>query len=786
MKNSLAWLIATHERRVCMALLMLCAIVYVPLAGNYGMWDPWETHYGEVARQMLERNDFVSLWWPGSPQDRMEFWSKPVLTFWVMALSMKLGGLEWGNPAPSQIADSWRVEWASRIPFVLLGILGIWAVWELVRRLAGARAALLSAVVLATSSQWLLISRQAMTDMPFVVPMTVALAYAGLALLLPEAEREAALERRSRVVLGRTVSWPHAPAFYGFLALFVISTLPQLIVMSSQLHLVFRVGATSVRLAGVVAMLPYFAAFFFGLWWCARARNKRQLYLFTGYLLCALASLAKGPAGVALPALVLLFYLVLAGRWRDIIFKLEIPRGLILFIACCFPWYHAMLIRHGMGFWNEFIGDNYVHRAGGRHGDRGTFEYYVQYVGYGMFPWSGIVTLAALLGFRPRAEDDPRRGLVMFAMVWFVVEFTIMSLVNTKFHHYILPALPALAILAGVMLDEVLRAPARVHALGLWLLAVPVTLLCGRDLAAFPPRILWMFNYDYVNMPGTGRPWPVTSIWGDRYEYGTQILIFAVVATLATAALAWFAMRQNAAEPVESVDPQQGHPYRKPSETEAEAEAEGSPRPTSARALQVLGLFAVALVAAIASGPRAPGGAAPTIARSAWMLPTLLMLPFVWVAARALGAGAATRRASALWAVVAVAVVWSGFLVDKLLVELSPHWSQKHVIASYYAKRNNPDEPLIAWQLYWRGENFYTRNAIYASSNPDERTVFLGDHNAEKMQAYFAKHAGRRVFFVVERTRYESLRALLPAAARSTLTIVDETNNKIYLAVASI
>ena len=56
------------------------------------------------------------------------------------------------------------------------------------------RAALSSAVVLATCTQWALITRQAMTDMAFVTPMTVALAFAGLALLLPDDE----MRRRCR------------------------------------------------------------------------------------------------------------------------------------------------------------------------------------------------------------------------------------------------------------------------------------------------------------------------------------------------------------------------------------------------------------------------------------------------------------------------------------------------------------------------------------------------------------------------------------------------------------
>jgi 4-amino-4-deoxy-L-arabinose transferase-like glycosyltransferase len=782
-KKAFDWLTATSERRIACALALLCAMIYIPLAGNYGMWDPWETHYGEVARQMLERNDFVSQWWPGSPQDRMEFWSKPVLTFWLMALSMKTFGLEWGaHPDPSQIASSWRVEWASRLPFVLLSIIAVYYVYQLVQRLAGRRAGALAALVLATSSQWALITRQAMTDMAFVSPMTIALALAGLGILLPEAERERELPRKSFSVGKWTLSFPADRSFYSFVALFVLTTLPQLIMISIQVTLVFRLGSTNVRMTGLVPMLPYFAAFGVGLWWCARATNKRQLYLFSGYVLCALASLAKGPAGIALPAIILVLYLVLAGRWRDILFKLEVPRGIVLSIATAFPWYHAMLIRHGMGFWNEFIGDNYVHRAGGRHGDRGTWDYYAVWTGYGMFPWSGLAALAGIFSFKKLREADPRKGLIGFALVWFAVEFTVMSLVQTKFHHYILPALPAAAILTGVFLDDLLTRPTRMHALGVLLLAAPITFLCGRDLASFPPRLLWMFNYDYVNMPGTGRPWPLPSLYGDRYEYGSQIMVFTLAATLATIALGVvalrFARKQDPALPSTEEPPAEVPPV------------EDRPPLDENRVWTIVGGFVVLLVAGILVGPRSPAGAAPTIARSAWLIPMMIILPayffYAFVVQRPGHEGEARPRWFAVWAMGLVAMVWTGFLLDKILIELSPHWSQKHVIASYYAKRKGPEEPLIAWQLYWRGENFYTRNAIYNSPDPKEKTVFLGDHNAEKIQTYFREHPGKKVFFVVERARYESLRNLLPQDKRQTLTIVDDTNNKIYLATAQL
>ncbi len=43
------------------------------------------------------------------------------------------------------------------------------------------------------------------------------------------------------------------------------------------------------------------------------------------------------------------------------------------------------------------------------------------------------------------------------------------------------------------------------------------------------------------------------------------------------------------------------------------------------------------------------------------------------------------------------------------------------------------------------------------------------------------RHVGQRVFFEVERTKLESLKAQLPTAARERLRIVDQSNNKLYL-----
>src|SRR4051812_19354662 len=113
------------ERQASLLVILIGLLLYVPLAGSYGLYDPWETHYSEVARQMMVRGDYISLWWPGAPIDAEHFWSKPVLSFWIMSLSMTLFGLGGHHQDPGVMALSTRAEWAVRMPFCLMGVLGM-------------------------------------------------------------------------------------------------------------------------------------------------------------------------------------------------------------------------------------------------------------------------------------------------------------------------------------------------------------------------------------------------------------------------------------------------------------------------------------------------------------------------------------------------------------------------------------------------------------------------------------------------------------------------------------
>jgi 4-amino-4-deoxy-L-arabinose transferase-like glycosyltransferase len=379
-------------------------------------------------------------------------------------------------------------------------------VYLLTSRLGGRRAGLLAAVATASFPMYALVARQAMTDMAFVGPMTLALALGALA--LEEGPDEAALPRRGR---GR-LSWPHHPLFYAGLILWLLVTVPQLLVDSIDLRVRLPWQGRMVTLYGIAAMWPYWVGVVLVPGLVARSRRRAPLYLFIAAVLCGLAVLGKGIAGLALPVIIFAVHVLVSGRWRRLTERdlaLALPVALLAVAVVAIPWHHAMYVRHGQAWLSELFGDNHWRRLMiGRHGDRGTFEYFVRELGYGVWPLVALVPAALAGGIWGAPLDPGRRLLLRFGAIWFVTAYALVSLSMTKFHHYILPALPGMGILIGLLLDQMLelrraRAVALVALIGLPLLAlVTWDLVATRDAAE---RFLWLFSYDYVHNPA-GRP----------------------------------------------------------------------------------------------------------------------------------------------------------------------------------------------------------------------------------------------------------------------------------------
>ena len=403
-------------RRHGFALIVAVTLLYLPRLGARSLLDPWETHYGEVAREMIARDDWISLWWA---QDGW-FWSKPVLDFWVQGLGMSLLGVRTGPDAMLSAAGAGLTpfpEWAVRLPIFLLTLLGTYLLYKAVAAVFGRRAGLLGGLALTSMPQWFLLGQQTMTDMPFVATLSGAMAL----MLLGLQTDEAALARSYELRLGaRSLRLSAATLALGAV---VAAVVPQVAYLLSR-HVSLAGGALSVHadrfasgspgncgLPGneacraAVSVYPGFAPALQALLWVAllalilvaagRERRVRRLYFLGAWFFAGLSTMAKGPAGLVLPALCVLAYLAIARRPREL-FELEIPTGLLIVAAIVLPWMVAMLVRHGQPFTDRLLFHDMVKRAFSHvhdtnEGDDVSFRFYVWQLGYATFPLTGLV-----------------------------------------------------------------------------------------------------------------------------------------------------------------------------------------------------------------------------------------------------------------------------------------------------------------------------------------------------------------------------------------------------------
>jgi len=229
---------------------------------------------------------------------------------------------------------------------------------------------------------------------------------------------------------------------------------------------------------GAVTDLPMTAALCAALLITLFDTRPRQGYLAGALLGLAILAKAFVPVVLLAPAL------LIARRKR--------LRTVVACVIVAAPWHLLCLARNGHAFWNEYFWKHQV----GRFFENSLqhvqpFWYYVPVILAGLFPWT---PLAALLA-RSKTYEDAR---VRFLAAWMLYGLLFFSISRNKLPGYVLPLLPALAIVLAVALEKTRGAEWWLAACGLLLIAVPAiaralpeALLCGvrRSHIVFAPGV---------------------------------------------------------------------------------------------------------------------------------------------------------------------------------------------------------------------------------------------------------------------------------------------------------
>jgi 4-amino-4-deoxy-L-arabinose transferase-like glycosyltransferase len=233
-----------------------------------------------------------------------------------------------------------------------------------------------------------------------------------------------------------------------------------------------QVGVTDLPLTAAFS-----AAMLLAVPWIARRDGR---YLPAAGAMLGLAVLAKGlvPLALAAPPLVLGWLYARKrpaggpadpeGASRGVRLTSAALRVAIPFLLVSLPWYVFCYLRNGFPFLNDFFVRHHLSRFTSnalQHGQ--PWWFYLPVFAAAFVPWTPLL----LLGAGRSGWRDPRR---FFLLAWVLCGLLLFSLSVNKLPGYILPLLPAAALLAALALDEAAGARAWLAACALLLAAFPI------------------------------------------------------------------------------------------------------------------------------------------------------------------------------------------------------------------------------------------------------------------------------------------------------------------------
>lgn len=333
-----------RSRTDLLSLVAFCGFLFFYGLGAFGLVGADEPRYAQVAREMLERSDWVTPTLLGNP-----WLEKPPLYYWEAMVSFRTFGVS---------------DRAARLP--------------------GA----------------------------FDAALLVAAIYFFLRRFRPGSEMDGALIAASCVGL---VAFAHA-------------------------------AATDMPLAACfsIALLAWYA------WYESRGR----IYLAAFYIFLALGTLAKGPVAPALSAAIIFFFVALKRDWRTISRTLWIP-GIVLYLVVALPWYIAVQVRNPEFFRFFILEHNLARFSADVYHHRQPFWFYLPVFLLAMMPWTLALIAAArervrlIWAERKQAFSNTTDSWALFLLIWMLVPVLFFSASQSKLPGYILPAVPAGALLVA-------------------------------------------------------------------------------------------------------------------------------------------------------------------------------------------------------------------------------------------------------------------------------------------------------------------------------------------------
>jgi len=203
---------------------------------------------------------------------------------------------------------------------------------------------------------------------------------------------------------------------------------------------VFAMGTTNILDSGFSMFITAALASFFWGYQAKRAPVRSRWYMGGGFFI-GLAFLIKGFVAFAVPALVLIPFLLWNRRGKELL--VNYWSALAIAVLVVLPWGLAIYFKEP-DFWRSFFWQEHINRFLGSEAQHSEpIWFFLSVIGWGAFPWVVLIP-ASISGLVKTRIRDP---LLRFSICWFLFPLLFFSLSRGKLPTYILPCFPPLIII---------------------------------------------------------------------------------------------------------------------------------------------------------------------------------------------------------------------------------------------------------------------------------------------------------------------------------------------------
>jgi 4-amino-4-deoxy-L-arabinose transferase-like glycosyltransferase len=205
----------------------------------------------------------------------------------------------------------------------------------------------------------------------------------------------------------------------------------------------------------VITMTTTWSLALFVLHELSAVRNKRLL-LIGFYFFVGLSLLAKGLVGIVMPFGVIGLFYLLRRTWPQRAVPASLLWGVPLALAVSAIWYGPVIARQGWSFVEEFFLQHHFARyVSNKYHHPQPFYFFPAIILMLALPWTPFL-VAALVKVRKWSwrADDKVTFVRVFALAWLIFPIVFFSFSGSKLPGYILPALPAAALLVVDVLNK--------------------------------------------------------------------------------------------------------------------------------------------------------------------------------------------------------------------------------------------------------------------------------------------------------------------------------------------